>query len=113
MTAPFTITDPLCFIKYTLVHKGTDTDVVAEGLWPEIVLANEQNDGNVGIQFTWTSYRWRAAFEATAPEFEIVAQGHEPIPWASGPYLSQLTARIPIKVNFQRQCVLDVPAGVQ
>ena len=32
----FTTRSSDCWIKWTLVHKGTDTDVIKEGKWPEI-----------------------------------------------------------------------------
>ena len=47
ISAPFVPSDPSCWIKYTLVLKGTDTDSATN--WPEITLIDGQNDGNVKL----------------------------------------------------------------
>ena len=91
------------------MHKGTSTDVVAEGKWPEITLEDAQNDGNVKFQMNWADYAWGADKEQTEPEFDILAKGYHTVPAAMD---SKVEARIgSFKVKFIRQCVLDVPAG--
>ena len=55
------------------MHKGTDTDVIAEGNWPEIKLESPNKDGKVTISLEWNEYKWRQSHEATEPEFEIIA----------------------------------------
>ena len=65
-----------CHIKYTLVHKGTDTDVIAEGNYPEISLSDGTYTGSVTLVLNYPTTKYREDFEQKDPEFEIIAQGH-------------------------------------
>ena len=107
LSSPFVQADSGCLTKYTLVHKGTDTDVLSEGKWPELTLEDAKDDGNVSFQMKWAAYQWRATHEQTEPEFEIVARGHVTAPQAAE---SKQSARVGIKAKFIRNCVVDLPA---
>lgn len=103
--------DQHCEVNYKLVHKGTDTDVIAEGNWPEIKLESPNKDGKVTISLEWNEYKWRQSHEATEPEFEIIAQGRQPTNLE--PELSLISVRLAFKIKFIRQCVLELPASAQ
>ena len=84
------------------MHKGTDTDVVAEGNYPAISLVNGDNNGLVSVRINYTDKTYRADFEQKEPEFDIVAQGHEPkaVDSDPAPEYGQETAKITVKIKF-------------
>ena len=80
MTSPFVKKtkfipgDKDCAIRYKLVHKGTDTDVVAEGLYP-FSLVEATDTGYVRLRIDYTDKTYRPEYEQKDPEFDIVATG--------------------------------------
>ena len=66
--------DKNCTITYKLVHKGTDTDVVAEGLYP-ISLVYASDTGYVRVRIHYKDKTYRPEYEQKEPEFDIVATG--------------------------------------
>ena len=40
LNKPFKPDDTACFIKYTLVHKGTDIEIASDNSYPDITLVS-------------------------------------------------------------------------
>ena len=103
--------DEDCWIKYTLVLKGTDT--LSNTAWPEIDTSGGSKDGFVNIDLEWKEYKWRETYEQTEPEFDLVAQGHEPKSLNRNPEMSPVSVRFSFKVKFFRICEPKVPVAPQ
>ena len=101
-----------CWIKYTLFIKDSAKDLATDGSYPSITLADGDKDGKVSVRINYSDHTYRELFEGADPEFDIIAQGHEPkaVDSNPAPVYGQETAKITVKIKFHL-CTVTKPAA--